>query len=178
MKVVGKFEKVSLDEFTRAMKKYFGAQWTDEEIKEKYDQIKLPTRATRGSAGHDFYSPFYFWLPNWADIIIPTGIKVKIDDGWVLSCYPRSGNGMTHYLRIANTVGLIDSDYYNNPTNEGHIMIKLRKESDVKDTNFPTESVEFGAGDAFFQGVFTEYGVAQGEFVDKDRVGGFGSTGK
>jgi dUTPase len=57
-------------------------------------------------------------------------------------------------------------------------MIKLRKESDVKDTNFPTESVEFGAGDAFFQGVFTEYGVAQGEFVDKDRTGGFGSTGK
>jgi dUTP pyrophosphatase len=141
-----------------------------------YDNIKMPKRATKGSAGYDFFSPFYFFLPSWGDITIPTGIRAWMDDGWVLEIYPRSGSGMKHYVRLANSVGVVDKDYFDNPTNEGHIMVKLRKESGLRDTSTPTVDAEFKAGDAFCQGIFREFGIAFDDFTDGERTGGFGST--
>lgn len=67
MKKVGKFGKVSLPEYTKQMKSQFGSQFSDEEIAEQYENIKLPKRSTKGSAGYDFYAPFYFFLPSWGD---------------------------------------------------------------------------------------------------------------
>lgn len=176
MKIAGRFEKVSLAEFTRSMKKQFGEQFDDEKIHAMHENIKLPKRGTKGSAGYDFFTPFYFYLPSWGDIIIPTGINVKMEEGWFLEIYPRSGTGMKHYLRIAN-VPIIDSDYYGNPTNEGHIMMKLRKESGLRDTNTPTGDVEFLAGTAYCQAIFKEFGVTEDDECDGERIGGFGSTG-
>lgn len=177
MKVAGKFEKVSLEEFSRAMKSQFGKQFDDDRIQDIYNDIKLPKRATKGSAGYDFYAPFYFFLPSWGDITIPTGIKAKIEDGWVLEIYPRSGSGMKHYVRIANTIPVIDSDYYDNPKNIGHIFVKLRKESGLRDTSTPTTDIEFRAGDAYCQGIFKEFGVTEDDSAEGKRTGGFGSTG-
>ena len=176
MKIAGRFEKVSLTEHSRAIKHLFGTLFDDEKIRETYENIKLPKRMTKGSAGYDFFAPFYFYLPSWGDIVIPTGIKVDIVDGWFLEIYPRSGTGMKYYLRIAN-VPIIDSDYYGNPTNEGHIIIKLRKESGLRDTSTPSGDVEFRAGDAYCQGIFKEFGVTEDDECDGVRTGGFGSTG-
>ena len=177
MKIAGRFEKVSLTEYSRAIKHLFGALFDDEKIRETYENIKIPKRMTKGSAGYDFFAPFYFYLPSWGDIVIPTGIKADINEGWVLEIHPRGGSGMKHYLRIANTTGIIDEDYYGNPKNEGHIMIKLRKESGLRDTSTPSRDVEFRAGDAYCQGIFKEFGITCDDESEGERTGGFGSTG-
>lgn len=176
MRIAGRFEKVSLVEFSRAIKEQFGEQFDDETIQKMHANIKLPKRSTVGSAGYDLFSPLYFYLPSWGDIVIPTGIKVDMNDGWFLEIYPRSGTGMRHYLRISN-VPVIDSDYYGNPKNEGHIMVKLRKESGLRDTSTPTADVEFRAGDAYCQAIFKEFGITEDDECDGVRTGGFGSTG-
>ena len=108
---VAKFEKVSFEEFSKEIN----------DIK-CYEEIILPKRATIGSAGYDFYAPFDFTLKPDESIKIPTGIKVKISDGWFLAIFPRSGLGFKYRLQLNNTVGIIDSDYYH-ALNEGHIFI-------------------------------------------------------
>ena len=177
MKVAGKFEKVSLEEFSRAMKSQFGKQFDDDRILDMYNDIKLPKRMTKGSAGYDFFSPIYFFLPSWGDIVIPTGIKARMNEGWVLEIYPRGKTGMNQYLRVANTVGIVDQDFYDNQKNEGHIMVKIRKESGLRDTSTPTTDAEFRAGDAYCQGIFKEFGVTEDDSSGGKRTGGFGSTG-
>jgi dUTP pyrophosphatase len=84
---------------------------------------------------------------------------------------------MKHYLRLANSIGVVDSDFYDNPSNEGHIMVKVRKESGPRDTNTPTRDVEFKAGDAFCQAIFIPFGITTDDDADGVRVGGIGSTG-
>jgi dUTP pyrophosphatase len=165
---VGHFEKVSLEQFMKDMKDAFENVWNDEEIKELYANIKLPVRATKGSAGYDFFSPIPFALDEWEDIKLPTGIRVIIDEGWFLSCYPRSGLGFKHYLRLGNVVGIIDMDY-SGSSNEGHIWAKVRVE---KDNGWLTVD----AGDAFIQGIFLPYGITYDDAADGVRDGGLGST--
>mgnify|MGYP001191842198 FL=1 len=168
MKKISKFEKISIQQFTKDWKDTFG-ECTDEQISEIYEKIKLPARATSGSAGYDFYSPCSFVLKPGETIKIPTGIRSKIDDGWVLSCYPRSGLGFKYRLQLNNTVGIIDSDYYYSD-NQGHIMAKLTNDSNTDMT------LELSAGSAFMQGIFTEYGITVDDNVTSVRNGGFGST--
>lgn len=170
MKRVGKFEKVNLKQFI--------SDWTDtfgnisvETIEEIYNKIRLPCRATTGSAGYDFFSPKEFTLNPGCSIKIPTGVRCKIDDGWVLKCYPRSSLGFKYRLQLNNTVGIIDSDYYHSD-NEGHIFLKL-----TNDTN-ESKIVKIGKGNGFAQGIFIEYGITYNDVVDSVRNGGFGSTGK
>src|SRR5690606_15181129 len=91
------------------------------EIAKIYERIKMPKRATIGSAGYDFFSPLTFTLAPGETIKIPTGIRAFIEEGWVLKCYPRSGLGFKYRLQLNNTVGIIDSDYYDSD-NEGHIF--------------------------------------------------------
>ncbi len=162
MKRIAKFEKVSPEQF----KADFG-----ENSEAVYNEIKLPRRATTGSAGYDFFSTVSFTLEPGEEIKIPTGIRVRIDDGWVLKIYPRSGLGFKFRLQLNNTVGIIDSDYYNS-SNQGHIFIKLTNDGKSG------KAVSIKQGEAFAQGIFIEYGITVDDDADGVRDGGFGSTSK
>ena len=165
MKRIAKFEKVSQKQFADGYENSFGAK------ENVYNELKLPKRATKGSAGYDFYSPLDFTLKSGESIKIPTGIRAKIDDGWVLKIYPRSGLGFKYRLQLNNTVGIIDSDYYYSD-NEGHIFIKITNDSKEGKT------VEIKKGEAFAQGIFLEYGITTDDNTEEIRNGGFGSTTK
>ena len=105
----------------------------------------MPERATVGSAGYDFFSPIDFALAPGETIKIPTGIRAKIDDGWVLKIYPRSGLGFKFRLQLNNTVGIIDSDYFYSD-NEGHIMAKITndsKEAKTVEISLAKEKIRF-----------------------------------
>lgn len=171
MNIVGKFEKVSYEQFKKDMLNTFEGLFNEEEIKRIYDEIKLPQRATKGSAGYDFYSPVGFALTPHTGIKIPTGIRVKIRDDWFLACVPRSSMGFKYRMQIDNTMPVIDSDYYH-ADNEGHIFIKISCDS-YKDV-----SIDIKEGDAFVQGIFLPYGLAQDDNTTEVRTGGIGSTTK
>lgn len=130
----------------------------------------MPVRATVGSAGYDFYSPLDFVLTPGQTIKIPTGIRARIEDGWVLMIFPRSGLGFKYRIQLDNTVGVIDSDYYGSD-NEGHIFIKITNDSNEGRT------LSLKKGDGFAQGVFLPYGVTSDDETAAVRNGGFGSTG-
>ena len=132
------------------------------------EEVALPSRATVGSAGYDYISTCEVTLATGESAVIPTGIRARIEPGWVLMLFPRSSMGFKHGLRLANTVGIIDSDYYH-AKNEGHIMVKLVNSGDHPVTICP--------GDRFCQGVFLPHGTADEEAVSGERTGGFGSTG-
>ncbi len=170
MKRIARFHKVSIEQFTKDWLDTFSASH-EEKAKEVYGQIKLPQRATAGSAGYDFYSPISFTLAPGETIKIPTGIRAEIEDGWVLKCYPRSGLGFKYRLQLNNTVGIIDSDYFYSD-NEGHMFSKITNDSNED----KTAVVEAGAG--FMQGIFVEYGITYDDEVMEKRNGGFGSTTK
>ena len=124
MQRIAKFEKVSFEQFKEGYLDAIG-QDSDEVIRSIYDALKLPKRATKGSAGYDFYAPRAITLKPGETAKIPTGIRAKIEENWVLQCYPRSGLGFKFRLQLNNTVGIIDSDYYNSD-NEGHILPRSR----------------------------------------------------
>ena len=168
MKRVAQFFEVSPDNFLQAMREDF-PQYTETDIRDMYESLLMPKRATKGSAGYDFYAPFSFSLPPGTTIKIPTGIRVKMDEDWVLKLYPRSGLGFKYRLQLNNTVGIIDSDYYYSD-NEGHIFIKLTNDSNEGKTVDVTE------GTGFAQGIFLEYGITVDDDADGIRNGGFGST--
>lgn len=158
MKKVSLFEKVSQSQFEKDCPDF-----------KAYDDIILPKRATKGSAGYDFFAPFDFSLKAHETIKIPTGIRVIIDEGYLLQIFPRSSLGFKYRLQLDNTVGIIDSDYYH-AKNEGHIMIKM--------TNNSEEEINIRKGEAFAQGIFTEYGITYDDEASEERVGGFGSTNR
>lgn len=168
MERIAKFEKVSFTQFSEDWRKSFPECEADK-IKEIYENIKLPVRATSGSAGYDFFLPESIELSAGEGMLIPTGIRAKIADGWVLNIYPRSGLGFKFRLQLDNTVGIIDADYYN-AANEGHIMIKVTNDG----RNGKTLSLEAGKG--FAQGIFLPFGIIVDDEADGERVGGFGST--
>ena len=132
-------------------------------------EIPLPQRATAGSAGYDFICPADITLQPGEAVTIPTGIRCEMQPGWVLMLFPRSGLGFKHQVRLANTVGVIDSDYFH-AANEGHIMVRIVNGSD--------HAVSIAKGERFCQGVFLPHGLAEEETVLAGREGGFGSTGK
>lgn len=168
MHKVAQFFKVSEENFVGAFQEEF-PQYTEADIRDIYASIELPKRATKGSAGYDFYAPFAFSLPPGSTIKIPTGIRVKMDEDWVLQLYPRSGLGFKYRLQMNNTVGIIDSDYFYSD-NEGHIFAKITNDSNEGKT------LEIGAGTGFMQGIFVQYGITVDDAADGIRNGGFGST--
>ncbi len=133
------------------------------------EEIPLPQRATAGSAGYDFICPAEVTLAPGEAATIPTGVRCEMQPGWVLMIFPRSGLGFKHQLRLANTVGVIDSDYFR-AANEGHIMVRI--------VNGGDHTVTIARGERFCQGVFLPYGLAEENEVLADREGGFGSTGR
>ena len=168
MKRIAKFQKVSYEQFTEGWIDTFGAT-NAEEIKTIYDHIKLPKRDTSGSAGYDFYAPVTLTMKPGETVKVPTGIRVEMEENWVLKCYPRSGLGFKYRLQLNNTVGIIDSDYFYSD-NEGHIFAKI-----TNDTN-ENKTVEIPEGTGFMQGIFVEYGITVDDDVTSVRNGGFGST--
>ncbi|MDO4483379.1 MAG: deoxyuridine 5'-triphosphate nucleotidohydrolase [Clostridia bacterium] len=133
------------------------------------ESIPLPRRATSGSAGYDFVTPVDVTVAPGEDKLIPTGIRCEMQPGWVLLLFPRSSIGFKYDVRLSNTVGVIDSDYFH-ADNEGHIMVKLR--------NPGPKPLVLSAGDRFCQGIFLPYGITTDDAADGERTGGMGSTGK
>lgn len=156
---IAKFEFVSEQEFLKSV-----------EDKNIYKALKKPKRATKASAGYDFYAPYSFVLNPGETIKIPTGIRCKMDEDYVLLILPRSSLGFKYRLALDNTVGVIDADYYN-ALNEGHIFIKMTNNSKDK-------VLEVKQGEAFAQGIFLAYGLTVDDDVVDERTGGFGSTNK
>ena len=167
MQQIAQFFKVSEEQFVRDW--CAATRRSADEAKKVYQNIRLPRRATKGSAGYDFFAPESFTLVPHETILIPTGIRVMIEDGWVLSLYPRSGLGFRHRLQLDNTVGIIDSDYFE-AKNEGHILIKMTSD------DHKGKTLSVAAGDGFAQGIFLPFGITVDDEADGERTGGFGST--
>lgn len=168
--MVGYFEKVSFEQFKKDILGTNYENWSDSDIQFLYDSIELPKRATKGSAGYDIRAPHGFLLNAGESIKIPTGLRVHIADGWFLGCMPRSGLGFKYEIRLANTFGVVDSDYIN-AKNEGHIFVKLHNGDPKK------QSVAINRGDGICQAIFLPFGIATDDTAEADREGGFGSTG-
>jgi dUTP pyrophosphatase len=181
---IATFEKVTEDQFIKDST-LLRPGISINEIKEEYNNIKIPSRATSGSVGFDFYLPFDIDLRVGEAIVIPTGIRCKMEEGYSLDIYPKSGLGFKNFTTIANTIGIIDSDYYYSD-NEGHIMVKLiNKGFDVNFINF--KSIEVmnlnlirKQGESFVQGILHECFGATNDDLTKMiiRNGGFDSTNK
>jgi dUTP pyrophosphatase len=165
---IAKFHKVSEKNYIEALMDEF-KQYSEETAKAVYEEIKLPKRATKGSAGYDFFAPFDIKLNPGETIKVPTGIRAEMEEDWVLKLYPRSGLGFKYRLQMNNTVGIIDSDYFYSD-NEGHIFVKI-----TNDTN-EGKTVEITKGTGFVQGIFLEYGITVDDDAEGIRNGGFGST--
>lgn len=168
---MAEFYKVSFEQFKKACRylESAGTLWlsSDEEIKEYYDEIQLPQRATDGSAGYDFHMPFSASFVSSVATMVPSGIGVRLDHRTFLMCVPRSGLGFKYGMRLMNSVGVIDEDY-SSADNEGHIMAKITTE----------EPFMLDKGDRFMQGIIVPYfTVDNDEPITSKRTGGFGSTG-
>ncbi len=168
MQRIARFHKVSIGCFREAMSACScGSLGAADTV---YEKLCLPCRATAGSAGYDFCLPVDLRLEPGQTVLIPTGIRAEIEDGWVLMLYPRSGLGFKYRIQLNNTVGIIDSDYFYSD-NEGHIMVKLTNDSNEG------RVLELKAGDRFVQGVFVQYGITVDDEAQGVRNGGFGSSG-
>lgn len=142
------FEKISYNQFVNDWCKIYNEEEPNLDIlRDIYDDIIIPRRATESSAGYDFFMPFNICIQRGESIVIPTGIRCKFPNNMVLLIYPRSGLGFKHGLKLVNTVGVIDSDYYN-ADNEGHIMVKIKHEGlddvyiSTKETSLDNDSID------------------------------------
>ena len=134
--------------------------------------LKLPKRGTSKSAGYDIFAPFDITLQPNEEIKVPTFLKAYMQNGEVLLAFPRSGLGFKYYCRLANTIGVVDGDYYNNEDNEGHIFVKIRNEGN--------KTMTIKKGDGMCQMIFMPFLLVDGDSFDNGdtRKGGFGSTTK
>lgn len=179
-----KFEKVPFNEYLK--ERTGGSDIADETlyaIKQEWEDIKLPQRATSGSAGYDFFAPYGFDVAQryycdggietlrfgiGYEVTVPTGIRFITDRKDIcLICVPRSGLGFKYGTRLANTVGVIDSDYCQSE-NSGHIKVKMSADCGLY--------IEKGKG--MFQGIIVPYLTTDDDFCEGTRNGGFGSTDK
>ena len=165
---IAEFEKVSFGQFEAGLKNVCG-KTDDAAARRIYEALSLPARATTGSAGYDFYLPYDITLMPGESVKVPTGIRARMEEGWVLLLFPRSGLGFKYRVQLDNTVGIIDSDYYGSD-NEGHIFAALTNDSKRG------KVLSLRAGDSFMQGVFVPFGITESDNAAGKRNGGFGST--
>ena len=161
-----RFEKVSYEQYASSTDRP-----KDDILLDEYVSIRLPRRATKGSAGYDFFAPWSFTLAPGETVKIPSGIRVLLDEDKVLQCYPRSGLGFKYRFQLDNVVAVIDADY-SGSDNEGHIFFKMTNDS--RDGKIVTVN----RGEAFAQGIITQYFTTEDDNTDGIRNGGFGSTNK
>lgn len=156
-----KFYKISFEEF----QKYYGND------KSLYNSYNIPKRSTRYSAGYDFESIIDFTLKPGEMKKIALGIKVDMNQDEMLLLVVRSSMGFKYNVRLTNQIGVFESDYFNNPQNEGHMFVSLQ--------NHGEQDWIVHKGDKICQGIFTKFLVVDDEEEITDiRVGGIGSTGK
>ena len=156
-----RFEIISINQFNKDFK----------DTDTKYEDIILPKRSTKFSAGYDFYMPYDLTIKKNEVVLIPTGIKVILNHDEFLGIYVRSSLGFKYNLRMCNQVGIIDSDYYNNTSNEGHMFVKLKNEGD--------NDIVLKKYDRYVQGIIQKYYIVDNEKEIEDiRVGGIGSSGR
>lgn len=153
------FEKISFEQFSKDF-------YDDKRL---YDEYELPKRATKNSCGYDFYAIDDVVLHPGEIKKIPTGYKAKFMSDEMLMLVVRSSMGFKYNVRMCNQVGIIDSDYYNNPSNEGHMWVALQNEGNV--------DYEIKKGTAYCQGIFMKY-LTCGDNPDMVRIDGIGSTNK
>lgn len=166
---IAKFFKVSKERFVADFADAFPEE--AKRAEEVYEALRLPVRATTGSAGYDFFMPVTVELAPGETVKIPTGIRAEMAENYVLLLFPRSGLGFKYRLQLNNTVGVIDSDYYYSD-NEGHIFAKVTNDSNEGKT------VTLTADTGFAQGIFLPFGITTDDDVCEIRNGGFGSTTK
>ena len=156
-----RFEKISFEQFKK--------DFSDDRM--LYDSIELPKRSTKKSAGYDIKSLEDGIIKPGEAMTFKTGLKVCMNEDECLYILSRSSQGYKYNVCLMNSVGLIDSDFYNNSSNEGHFSVRL--------VNFGTEDFIVNKGDKIAQGVFSKYlTVDDEEEIEGERTGGLGSTGK
>lgn len=168
-----RFEKVSYEAFMKDLTRH-GFGWMPEDEKKKaWEEIKLPERKTKYSAGYDIVAPINFHILPHGKVVVPSGIKVYFapDEmkSWHLCLYIRSSIGIRKGVVMSNQTGIIDSDYFGNKDNEGDMLISL--------TNTEDHVVKFRAGERVLQGVFEIHGIVPHDNASGERIGGVGSTG-
>lgn len=137
----------------------------------KNTEYHLPKRSTKSSAGYDFVAPIQIILhPHEHSPIIPTDIKARMGEDKFLACHIRSSLGMKKGISLTNTTGIIDSDYYSNPDNDGNICFQLKNNSE--------HTVIIQKGEKVFQGIFQKYLKVDNDDTVVERTGGIGSTGE
>lgn len=137
----------------------------------KNTEYHLPKRSTKSSAGYDFVAPVQIILhPHEHSPIIPTDIKARMGEDEFLACHIRSSLGMKKGISLTNTTGIIDSDYYSNPDNDGNICFQLNNNSE--------HTVIIQKGEKVFQGIFQKYLKTDADNTITERTGGIGSTGE
>lgn len=132
--------------------------------------VALPSRGTKFSAGYDFKTLERVEILPGETKVIPTGVKAEMEKDDVLLIVPRSSVGIKKGVVLANTVGVIDADYFENPKNDGHILLALKNTSD--------RTAVFEKGERVAQGIFVKYGIVADDTAVSERKGGTGSTGK
>ena len=156
-----RFEKISFEQFAKDVK--------DDRM--LYNEYKLPVRKTKYSAGYDFLAIEDFSIKPGEIKKIPTGIKALYPTDETLMLFVRSSMGFKWNVRMCNQVGIIDSDFYNNSDNEGHMWFALQNQGD--------KIFKVKKGESFGQGLFMKYlTVDDEEEIEGKRKGGLGSTGK
>lgn len=151
------FEKISFEQFCKDI-------CNDSKLYHQYD---LPRRGSKNACGYDFFAISDMVLHPGEIKKIPTGYRAKFMEDEMLLLVVRSSMGFKYNVRMCNQVGVIDSDYYNNSNNEGHLWVALQNEGD--------QDYMIRKGTAYCQGIFTKF-LTCGEMVDNERIGGFGST--
>ena len=168
---IAEFYKVSFEQYKKDYLNLFpNNNLSEDEIKEMYEKIKLPLRATSGSAGYDFYLPFEISLKAGEQITIPTGIRFKCEQDYALFIFSKSGLGTKNRLQLNTTVSIIDSDYFYSD-NEGHMIYRI-----IHDSKNPEDVLNLAQGKGFLQGVFIKFGITESDTASGVRNGGFGST--
>ena len=153
------FEKISFEQFKKDIK----------EDKALYNGYELPIRKTVSSAGYDFIAINDIILEPNKTVKIPTGYKAKFMSDEVLLIIIRSSLGFKYNIRMMNQVGVIESDYYNNIDNEGHMWVALKNEGD--------KTLIIKKGESYVQGIFMKF-LTCGDLPSQVRIGGIGSTNK
>ena len=153
-----KFERISEKEFLKDVSNG------------NYEDILLPKRSTKNSAGYDFYSLYDITIKSNEIVKIPTGIKVCMNENEFLGIFIRSSLEFKYNIRMCNQVGIIDTDYYNNKDNEGHIFVCLQNDGD--------KDFVIRKGDRFVQGIFMPFLITDDDNTTSRRIGGIGSTNK
>lgn len=154
-----KFEKINFEQFKKDI----------EDNLELYNSFELPKRKTKNSGGYDIFSLIDYELKPKESVIVKTGVKSIFPDDEILMLVIRSSLGFKYGIRLVNQVGIVDSDYYSNESNDGHILVKLENRSE--------ETFNIKKGDAIAQGIFIKYGIVDDEEeINEERKGGIGST--